>query len=152
VRREGSLDSQVLSIAKLQSRVAHMNVFVDFLNKHINDVSSYLIAYQKRLDTLLRIAFRSNSLDDCFYVLNSVIGIHKKCKFPKEYAILPDAPYAKLLQQEHALGLFFANTPSAQLGVNNKYNTLCRRFFSIYNEHDRKCLNVLGFRCSFKRR
>ena len=107
-RREGSLDSTILSPEKLQSTIDGRNLMVDFINEHLaGDRETYNLIFQREFMYILYSLYaRSRTLDGQMAVIRGAIGLYAKCRYKDDLNKELGEKHARFLSEGNGVGLF----------------------------------------------
>lgn len=101
IRRENSADSAVLSDAKIQARIGVFHMIVDFMNGIELDEWVYSVIFRIWMDYMFAIMPRNHKIRMKLAVIDCVIDVYGKCKYPEIYA----GKYKPLLETADETGL-----------------------------------------------
>jgi len=106
IRREGSLDPQVLDIEKLHSKIKAATLIIDFLNENVKDPELYTHYFEYRFNSALRLLSRNNTFEGQMVIVRGAIEMYEKCKYKDLFYTRYGDSMTRMLAEKDEIGLY----------------------------------------------
>jgi len=108
MRREDSLESRMLSLRKIKSKLEVEMLIADFINEHVaDDRKTYNLIFQSRFRQMIYSLYvRSDKIDGKLMVISKSIELYKKCIYKEDIKKILSKKLVTLLSGGDETGLF----------------------------------------------